>query len=66
MATNLAIDDNLIIEAQQIGKHATKKAAVTHALEEYIARHKQLELLELFGQVEYDEHYNYKEERSQR
>ncbi len=32
MATNLAIDDKLIIEAQAIGGARTKKAVVTEAL----------------------------------
>jgi len=44
MATNLALDDKLIIEAQKIGGHKTKKDAVTEALNEYIQRHKQLEI----------------------
>jgi len=43
MATNLALDDSLIDEARRIGRHSTKKAAVTAALEEYILRRKQLE-----------------------
>jgi Arc/MetJ family transcription regulator len=31
-------DDALVEEAQRIGGHATKEAAVTEALEDYIAR----------------------------
>lgn len=38
MATNLAIDDSLVREAQQLGGHKTKKEAVTEALLEYIQR----------------------------
>jgi hypothetical protein len=60
MATNLAIDDNLILEAQKIGGHKTKKSAVTEALKEYILRRKQLEIIQLFGKVDYDEDYDYK------
>jgi Arc/MetJ family transcription regulator len=41
MATNLAIDDHLIEEAQRCGKHKTKKEAVTTALREYIRRQRQ-------------------------
>jgi len=63
MATNLAIDDRLIIEAQRIGKHKTKKSAVTEALREYIQRRKQLEIIKLFGKIDYDEDYDYKEKR---
>ncbi len=63
MATNLAIDGSLILEAQKIGKHKTKKSAVTEALKEYIQRRKQLGIAELFGKIDYDDDYNYKAER---
>ncbi len=63
MATNLAIDDKLIEEARLIGKHATKKGAVTEALLEYIQRRKQIEILDLFHSVDYDPDYDYKEQR---
>jgi len=66
MATNLALDDNLISEAQKIGGHKTKKSAVTEALEEYIQRRKQLEIINLFGKIDYDKNYNYKKGRSRK
>jgi hypothetical protein len=63
MPTNLAIDDQLIENARRIGKHKTKKAVVTEALVEYIQRREQLKILDLFDTIEYDENYNYKEQR---
>lgn len=63
MPTNLAIEDNLIIEAKKIGNHKTKKSAVTEALKEYIRRRKQSEIKKMFGRVEIDEDYNYKTSR---
>jgi Arc/MetJ family transcription regulator len=63
MATNLAIDDVLLREAQAIGKHKTKKATVTEALKEYIRKRKQLEVLNLFGKIDYDDDYDYKKGR---
>ena len=63
MATNLAIDDSLIEEAKTVGHHKTKKDAVTIALKEYIQRHKQSEILNLFGKIEYDNKYDYKKQR---
>jgi len=63
MPTNLAIDDRLVAEAQKIGKHRTKKEAVTAALDEYIRKRKQLKILELIGKIDYDENYDYKEIR---
>jgi len=50
MATNLAIDDVLLREAQTIGRHKTKKATVT-------------EVLNLFGKIDYDDDYDYKKGR---
>jgi hypothetical protein len=63
MATNLAIDDRLINEARRIGKHKTKKAAVTAALTEYIGHRKRMKILELFGTIDYDPDYDYKKVR---
>lgn len=63
MATNLAIDDRLIEEARIIGKHATKKGVVTEALQEYIQRRKQTEILDMFHTVDYALDYDYKEQR---
>jgi Arc/MetJ family transcription regulator len=63
MATNLAIDDALILEAQKLGGHTTKKATVSQALMEYIQRRRQLEILELFGTVQFDDSYDYKKQR---
>jgi hypothetical protein len=63
MATNLAIDDRLILEAQRIGGHRTKKSAVTEALKEYIQRRKQLQVTALFGKIDYSPDYDYKKRR---
>jgi Arc/MetJ family transcription regulator len=63
MPTNLAIDDRLLEEARKVGGHRTKRETVTAALDEYIRRRKQLEILELFGKIDYDPDYDYKRER---
>ena len=63
MATNLAIDDSLIEDARIIGKLSTKKAVVTQALQEYIQRRRQKEILNLFDSIDYDPEYDYKQER---
>jgi len=64
MATNLSIDPELIERALQVSGESTKKAAVTKALQEFIARRKQKRLLELMGKLEWDPTYDYKTERS--
>jgi hypothetical protein len=63
MATNLALDDRLIVQARKVGHHKTKKEAVTTALKQYIARKKQLEIVTLFGTIDFDKDYDYKEAR---
>ncbi len=63
MTTNLEIDDHLIAEAQKLGRHRTKKEAVTAALNEYILRQKQSDVLAQFGKIKYDETYDYKRNR---
>jgi hypothetical protein len=63
MATNLAIDDKLIIQAQKIGGLKTKKDTVSLALKEFISRRKQEEIIDFFGSIEYSPGYNYKKSR---
>jgi Arc/MetJ family transcription regulator len=63
MATNLAIDDGLLEEARKIGGQRTKRATVTEALQEYIQRRKQQQIVELFGKMERDSKYDYKKQR---
>lgn len=63
MPTNLALDDALIDEARRVGNHKTKKEAVTAALDEYIRRRKQLEILDHFGTIDFDPDYDYKKMR---
>ncbi|MFN0094283.1 MAG: type II toxin-antitoxin system VapB family antitoxin [Dehalococcoidia bacterium] len=60
MPTNLDLDDELIREAQALGCHKTKKAAVNAALADYVQYRKQLAVIDLFGQFEWDEAYDIK------
>ena len=63
MATNLAIDPDLIDRALEVSGERTKKAAVTLALQEFIARREQRRLLDLVGTVDWDDSFDYKAER---
>ena len=63
MATNLNIDENLLAEAQSLGKKKTKRETVNEALEEYIQRRKQKEILKVFGKIDLDPSYDYKKDR---
>ena len=66
MATNLQLDDKLIEEAVSLGKHRSKKAAVTQALNEYVRHLRQEKILDLFGKVDFDSAYDYKRQRAKR
>ena len=63
MATNLTIDTQLLDNAVKIGGLKTEKDTVNLALEEFIMRRKQTEIISLFGTVVYDEDYDYKQDR---
>jgi Arc/MetJ family transcription regulator len=66
MATNLALDDKLLEEALRLGGHATKKETVNEALREYIQRRKRLAAVKSFGTFDFDERFDYKQERGKR
>jgi Arc/MetJ family transcription regulator len=63
MPTNLALDDRLVIQAQRIGKHKSKKDAVNAALAEYVRNRQQLRILDSVGTIDFDPGYDYKAER---
>ncbi len=63
MATNLAIDDQLLNEALAIGGHRTKRETVNDALREFIQRRRRLNSLDAFGTIDFDPAYDYKQAR---
>lgn len=66
MATNLAIDQNLLERALRVGGHRTKRATVNEALEEYIKRRGRLKAIKAFGTIEFDPKFSYKRARAKR
>jgi len=66
MATNLAIDPELLDRALAVSGERTKKAAVTKALQEFIARRQQKRVLDLMGKLDWDPSYDYKAGRSRK
>jgi len=64
VATNLAINDQLLNYALEIGGFRSKKDTVHVALEEFIQRRKAEEVINLFGKIEVDETYDYKKLRT--
>ena len=66
VATNLSIDDGLLSEALKVGGHRTKRETVNEALKEYIQRRRRRRILDLFGTIDYDPTYDYKQARRKR
>jgi hypothetical protein len=66
MATNRSLDPELLERALEVSGERTKKAAVTRALEEFIARRGQKRLVEVMGKLEWDKSFDYKAERSRK
>ena len=66
MATNLAIDDDLLNQARRLGGRRTKKETVNEALREYVQRRKRLRALRFIGGIDFDARFDYKRERRRR
>jgi hypothetical protein len=63
VATNLELNPKLVDEAKTMGNFRTKREAVTAALEEFVSKRKQREVIKLFGKVDYAPDYDYKKSR---
>ncbi len=63
MNIQLQIDEKLLQEALELGQHQSQQILIEEALREYIQRRKQVNILDLFGTIEYDDNYDYKQQR---
>lgn len=66
MATDFSIDPAQPDEALAVAGGKIKKATVATALQEFIGRRRQGELVELFGTLDWDEDFDYTGERVRR
>ncbi|MFT4215961.1 MAG: type II toxin-antitoxin system VapB family antitoxin [Micropruina sp.] len=66
MATNLAIDPELLNHAVAVSGARTKKEAVTIALQEFIARRERATIVDSFGTLDWDVSYDHKADRRTR
>ena len=66
MATNLSLDPDLLEKTLRVSGEKTKKAAVTKALKEFVARREQAGIAKFFGKLQWDPSYDYKKERSRK
>ncbi len=63
VATNLAIDDQLLSEALRVGGRRTKRDTVNEALAEYVQRRKRRNFVKLFGTIDFRADWDYKRAR---
>lgn len=64
MPTSLTINPELLQEAIDLETNTPIEILVEMALRAYIDQYKRLKVLELFGTIDYDENYDYKEQRA--
>jgi hypothetical protein len=65
VVTQFNINDTLLQEALALDDQITVDVLVETALREYIQRRKRLKVLNLFGTIDYDPDYDYKQQRQQ-
>ena len=65
MAIPVNINEALLQQALELGDRTTIDALVETALREYIQRRQRLKVLDLFGTIDYDKDYDYKQQRQQ-
>lgn len=63
MAINIPIDEALIKEALTFDNQQSERDVVEQALREYVQRRKQIKVIDLFGTIDYDDDYDYKQQR---
>jgi len=63
MNISIPVNEVLVQEALALGNQETERDVVEVALREYIQRRKQLKIVELFGTIDYDSDYDYKQQR---
>lgn len=61
--TTLTIDDALLEEVIQVGEFSSEREAVNTVLSEWLQKYRAKQLIKMFGTIEYDDNYSYKNER---
>ena len=63
MASNLALDEGLLEQALELSGLRTKRETVNLALAEFVRRRRMVEIVDLFGTIDYSPDYDYKAAR---
>lgn len=66
VATNIELNKTLIEEAQRLGHHRSKRAIIEEALREYVQHRMEMEIINAFGQIDYNKSCDHKALRKRR
>ena len=66
MRTTIVLDDGLVNEAFKLSSAKTKRDLIYQALQEFVESRKRLNLMDLKGQIEFEEGYDYKAMRQEK
>ncbi|MEB3189445.1 MAG: type II toxin-antitoxin system VapB family antitoxin [Snowella sp.] len=64
MQITLDLNENLLQEAINLNPDMPIEKAIENALQAYLEQQKRLKIIDLFGTIDYDLDYNYKQQRS--
>lgn len=64
MQITLNLNDDLLQEAMKLSPDITIETAIENALQAYLEQQKRLKIIELFGTIDYDLDYDYKQQRA--
>jgi hypothetical protein len=64
MQITLNLNDALLQEARNLNPDITIDKAIEIALQAYLEQQKRLKIVNLFGTIDYDPDYDYKEQRA--
>lgn len=64
MQITLNLNDNLLQEAINLNPDMPIEKAIENALQAYLEQQKRLKIIDLFGTIDYDPDYDYKQQRA--
>jgi hypothetical protein len=64
MKITINLNDELLQEAMSLSPNMTIETAIENALQVYLEQQKRLKITDLFGTIDYDPDYNYKQQRA--
>lgn len=64
MQITLNLNDNLLQEAINLNPNMSIETTIENALQTYLRQQKRMKITDLFGTIDYDPDYDYKQQRA--